>query len=599
MASFLKKLTHRAVIGVMMCVGLASCSKPEQATLLITYTGNVHGAIFPYDFKADTATKLSLANASTFIHDMRGIFGAENSLTLDVGGTMTGRPEAYYSNYIDTLHEPMYYRAERLIGYDAIGLAQHDLDVSECLSPRRRSPSYDRPIICANIIDSRTRKPYFQPYKVFKRAGVKVAVLGLTSPEINAILPKSEWRYIQTQDMVECAHQWVDYIKEHEAPDVLIGLLGTSRKFSDPANDVSFDSYKNPNGALPTAIRVPGFDIVYLADDADERMYEVTNDAGKNVKVVNVGVLGRNVGSTIIHLTKEEDGSYTKRIFNSIARTSRFAVDSTFVKVFEEEFKGIHQWMNEPLGSFSEPIYPARGLSEPSSYRALIHEAQLWYTDADISLTGILTSTPVFKSGSVCMRDLLDFYKFENYLMTLSMTGEELHRLLEYTYGLQFQQMHGPDDQMLAFAKDPFGHILYDPQGHPYLSIRQSSYLSAGGIVYSVDVSKPVGERVTITSMKDGRPFDPRSNYMVVINSFHGLDGDNLLTKGIGWNKESLQMHVRTSELINIREAISEYIKDRRTVPAPDARPEWTLLPTEWTRRAQERNAKNPAPVWK
>lgn len=599
MSSSPKKYLRSIVIGLTLCAGLASCNKPEETMLLITYTGNVHGAILPFDFKGDSATNLSLANASSFIHTLRDAFGAENSLTLDVGGTMTGRPEAFYSNYIDTLNEPMYYRAERLIGYDAIGLAQHDLDVPECLSPRRRSPNYARPIICANLLDTRTGKPYFEPYKVFVRAGVKIAVLGLTSPEINAMLPKTEWRYIQTQDMVECAHQWVDYIKEHESPDVLIGLFGTSRKYENPENGMTMDSYKNPNGGIPTAIRVPGFDLVFLADDADERMYEVTNDAGKNVKVVNVGVLARNADATIIHMTKEADGSYTKRIFNNVARTSRFPVDSAFIEEFQEDFKGIYHWMNDPLGYVTEPIYPQLGICGPSAYRALIHEAQLWYSDADISLTSVLTNMQTIKPGVVTMRNLLDIYRFENYLMQLQMTGEELHRLLEYSYGQQFEQMHGPDDQMLALQKDPYGHIIYDEVGRAHLKIRQSSCLSAGGIIYSVDVSKPAGERVTITSLKDGRPFDPRATYNVVINSYHGLDGDRLLTKGIGWNKESLQMHIRPSRPINMREPISEYIKRKRNIPDQELRPEWTLLPTDWTQKAQERIAKSPAPTWK
>jgi len=56
-----------------------------------------------------------------------------------------------------------------------------------------------------------------------------------------------------------------------------------------------------------------------------------------------------------------------------------------------------------------------------------------------------------------------------------------------------------------------------------------------------VDVSKPAGSRVTVTSMADGSPFDPARTYVVAINSYRGQGGGGHLTTGAGLDKASVQ----------------------------------------------------------
>ena len=53
---------------------------------------------------------------------------------------------------------------------------------------------------------------------------------------------------------------------------------------------------------------------------------------------------------------------------------------------------------------------------------------------------------------------------------------------------------------------------------------------SAAGIIYEVDVTKPDGEKVRILSMADGTPFDENKWYKVVMNSYRGNGGGELLT---------------------------------------------------------------------
>ena len=591
----LKNIPTLLILLVAGCLGACRHQEPEGQMLQIIFTGDVRGAILPYDFKRDTISNESLANISSFVNDMREIFGPENILVLDNGGNLTGRVVPYYSNYVDSVNEPLYYRAERLIGYDAIGIGNHDMDVKECLNPTRISPDYQRPVVCANLLDSRTREPYFEPYLVFERGGLKVAVLGMASPGVSAWLPKQLWKNVHMQDMVECAEKWVPYIQEHEHPDILIGLFSCGRDYTD--GDLTMDSYKNPNAGLIVARHVPGFDLVILGKDKDPQSFDMRNEAGQFVRIINVGERAKNVGSAIIHVTRQKDGSLHKRILTNLSRSSRSEVDPAFVEEFAQDFKKIHSWMNDTLGYLSDSLYPLDRFYTPSFYRALIHKAQLWHTKADISVTGIITSADEIPAGPLTMRDLIDVDDHEAQIVKLRMTGDEIYRMLEYTYGQQIEQVNRPGDFLLSLRHDPYGHTVRNDAGQPYLRMPPSSFLSCAGIVYTVDVRKPAGQRVTIHSMHDGTPFDLRKSYTVAINSYHGSGGDGILTRGVGWNKETLDLHSLPSDPYNMREMLADYLQKVDTFHCV-LTGDFNLVPEDFVSVSLERAKTEPAPVW-
>ena len=79
---------------------------------------------------------------------------------------------------------------------------------------------------------------------------------------------------------------------------------------------------------------------------------------------------------------------------------------------------------------------------------------------------------------------------------------------------------------------------------------------SAAGIIYTVDVTKPRGEKINIVSMADGSPFDLNKTYKVALNSYRGNGGGELLTKGGGIPKEELKSRIISST----DKALSDYV---------------------------------------
>jgi 2',3'-cyclic-nucleotide 2'-phosphodiesterase (5'-nucleotidase family) len=83
----------------------------------------------------------------------------------------------------------------------------------------------------------------------------------------------------------------------------------------------------------------------------------------------------------------------------------------------------------------------------------------------------------------------------------MRLTGQEIKDMLEMSYGLWTAQMKTPDDHvmLLDYVLDEgrrlgFKHLAYN-------------FDSAAGICYTVDVTKPYGEKIRVTGMADGSAF--------------------------------------------------------------------------------------------
>ena len=115
------------------------------------------------------------------------------------------------------------------------------------------------------------------------------------------------------------------------------------------------------------------------------------------------------------------------------------------------------------------------------------------------------------------------------------------------------------------------------------------SFDSAAGIYYTVDVSKPEGERVRIRSMADGTAFDEAKIYRVAVNSYQGSGGGGILTDGSGITREKLNERIIFSTDKDLRFYLAEEIK-KTGVVTPKSFNQWKFIPEEWVEKAAKRD---------
>lgn len=564
----MKRLVYVVLLSVF---AFASCSKPEEGELTILLTTDVHGLVLPYNFLSKKPAEVSQANVHAYVDQLRQ--KGENVILLDAGDMAEGQPSTYYYNNVANKDEHIVGRTANYMGYDALGIGENDIQFGEKIYKNRMPKWFESPIVCANAIDIRTGKPMFQPYAIVKRGGFKVAVIGLTSPNMRDWLTPIAYEHIHFEELDEAAAKWIAEVKANEKPDLIIGLF-----------------HIKSSTVKELLSKVSGFDLVMCGQDHVGFCDYVKDASGKEIAVVQPLPRCEEVGQAKLHLKKRADDTYD--IKSTIERVPMNTVkpNEAYSTTFNSEIARINNYLDEPLGTFTCDLIPQDGLVGPSVIVNAIHEMQLWISGAEVSLTNFLATIDNVPAGQFTMRNLFNVYKFENQIWTMRMTGEEIHQFLEHAYGLQYNTMTGPDDHLIAYELDSLGNIIMSDFG-PELKTVQYNYSCAAGIRYTVDVSKPAGERVEIIGMSNGQTFDPEAEYRVAMNDHQAVGGGGHTTEGLHWNDSIALSRIIALSPNDIRMNFSNYIRMRVRI-VPNSRDDWQVIPKEWFDAAAPREKK-------
>ena len=144
--------------------------------------------------------------------------------------------------------------------------------------------------------------------------------------------------------------------------------------------------------------------------------------------------------------------------------------------------------------------------------------------------------------------------------------------------------MPNEGNHIIAYQKDKDGKLVLDNRTNmPLTATRYYNYDSAAGLNYSVDVSKPAGARIGITSMSDGRVFNPEETYTVAINSYRGSGGGGHLQKGAGIDANV----IRTMQLVNgattkdLRYFLLKWFEGQKDIVTVAPIGNWSVEPTD------------------
>lgn len=567
------KLFSRLML--VLALGVTSpayASQDGEVTLKLIETSDVHGCYFSYDFTSMKPRKAGLACVSSFVKEQREQYG-DGVVLMDNGDILQGQPIAYYYNYIDTTSVHVTSAMLNYMKYDVGTMGNHDVETGHAV--------YDRwvkqcafPVLGANIVDNKTGEPYLTPYKIIERKGVKIAVLGMITPAIPSWLPEQLWNGLHFEDMEDCARKWVKIIKEKENPDVLIGLFHAGPEGNKLDNVVE-------NGSGDVAKNVPGFDVVFMGHDHVRRCEKIVNVAGDSVLLVDPANAARYVSDVTVKVTKAGGKLVRKSVEGALADVSRYAADEDFMREFAGQYQATVDFVSRKIGRIEETITTKDAYLGPSAFIDLLHQLQLDITGADISFCAPLSFSAEIKKGDIYMSDMFNLYKYENLLYTMKLTGKEIKDFLEMSYALWTNQMKSPDDHLMLFNEEDKGFGRFKNPSF--------NFDSAAGIIYTVDVTKPQGEKIKIERMANGEPFDMNKTYQVAVNSYRGNGGGDLLTKGAGIPKAELAKRIVYSTDKDLRFYLMKRIEEVKVLD-PKPLNQWKFIPEDWTVPASKRD---------
>lgn len=549
----------------------------ETTKIKLICTGDVHGAIFPYDFIENEPLNTSLAQIYTYIKEQRSVKSQEVVL-VDNGDFLQGQPVVYYSNY--EKHEGPHICADvmNFMGYDAASVGNHDLETGHEVYDKLVK-EFNFPWLAANAVNKKTGEPYFAPYAIINRKNVKIAIIGMITPTIPVWLPEKIWEGMEFQDMVECAKKWVKIVKEKEDPDLIVGLFHSG--VDSTYNNHSDEDYMNENASNLVAQRVPGFDIIFAGHDHQEFNMVVRNCEGGRVIILDPKNCAKLAAVASVQIKKENGKLVDKKITGLIMEMNSCEPDREMMKRYADYIKMIKHYVSKPIAKFTRTISSRDAMFGNSAFVDLIHSIQLEATGADVSFAAPLTFDSKVDKGTVCIRDMFKLYKFENLLYTVQLTGKEILDYLEYSYGSWFNTMSDRKDHLVLFE--------VDERGNGRTAGKFYNYSSASGINYTVDLTKPAGEKITIQGFTDGRKFELDAIYKVAINSYRGNGGGGHLTDGSGISHDDLLKRIISSTDKDLRYIIMQHIEAMRIV-SPKAKGNWKAVPQDFWIRGRKKD---------
>ena len=552
------------LLAAALLILAASCS-PDERILHIVTTGDVHGSWFDEPYVDGQATKTSLMSVSAWVDSLRGAVGERNVLLLDAGDCLQGDNAPYYYNYVAELQEHLFPRIISYMKYDAVTVGNHDIETGH--------PVYDWiakelaarkiPFLGGNAVRTDNGEPYFPVYKMFRRGGMKVAVLGFTNPNMKAWLAEPIWSGIEFVSLIPCVQEWVDRVRAKEKPDVVVVLVHSGTGSGDGAVLES--------QGLDLLDTLKGVDV--LVTSHDHRPYVQEKDG---TWLINGGARAGNVGHAVIKAAKK-DGHLDKEIRGEYVRMDKNKVNEAMKEHFRPDFERIKAFTLQPVGELGVELRTRDAYTGMSDYTNLVHTVQLGVPDVRLSFAAPLTYNGTVNAGKVIYNDMFTIYPFENQLYIVKMKGSEVKNYLEYSYDHWIQT---PGQHVLRIQDAPDARTGATRWSFEY---RSYNFDSAAGLVYTVDVTRPAGSRVQIKSLADGSPFDPEGWYNVAMTSYRASGGGNIIPEGAGLSQEEMDERI-VNRLPEIRELIYQYIKEHGTIDAALIRDhgllgEWHFVP--------------------
>lgn len=520
---------------------LAASEGDSRVEITILETSDIHGMLTNYDYAADTSTKNGLAKAAAVIKEERA--KDPDLLLADCGDILQGN---LVSSFRTESISPAI-KAMNMLGYDTWTLGNHEFDY-EFSSLEHAIGMSDATVLGGNIYKQDGSR-FASPYKIFTVKGVRVALFGITSPNVTRwVSDPAKYDNMTFTDPIEETSKILGEL-EGKA-DVIVGVVHIGENGDtelDGMNAIAL-KYGDKIDALLT-----GHSHANVAKSLVGNSFVSGSQDDNKLVMLEPGVNGENVGKCQLTVEKIEGKWTVTGRTAELIPTADKEPDPAMTELLKPYHEASLAEADKVIGAVGRDFYEdlyllpgiPSGLIEDHALADLINRVQLINSGADVSMAALFSPDANLTKGEFKYKDGVKVYKFDNTLYSVNVTGAQLKKIMEVQAGALYNTWRKGDVT-----------ISFDP------NFRLYKYDMFAGINYDINISNPAGQRIENATYQ-GRPLKDSQKLTLALNDYRwsSLTADGLIDKGaVVYNSKD------NSSIPAVRDMIAEYVRHEKTI---------------------------------
>ncbi|WNR43633.1 bifunctional metallophosphatase/5'-nucleotidase [Paenibacillus roseipurpureus] len=515
--------------------------RQQTAHIILLETSDLHGNMLPIHYANNKPNEVGLTKIASLIAQERA--KGDHVIVIDNGDLIQGTPLAYHHARLD--NEPINPMVMGLnyLNYDAAVLGNHEFNYGLAVLQKAIRES-NFPWLSANIVNQETGAPFFGPPYVIKESpeGVRVGILGLTTPYIPNWEDPKHIAGIRFEDPISTARTWIQHMKSVEGADVIVvsyhGGFERDIETGEPSEPLTGE-----NQGYQLCMEVDGIDVLLTG----HQHRSIAGAQINGVTIVQPSTAGVSLGKVQLELEKVEGKWQIRSKQSMLLSVANVEADSDLIGKNESYEAKTQVWLDQPIGHLTGDMLvqdPMKIRLADNALIEFINHVQMELSGAPISNTALFDNVSPGFPRRITMRDIVSNYIYPNTLKVIRISGQDIKDALEQSAEYFELTDEGEVRVSKSFMEPKPAHYNYDMWE---------------GITYTLNISRPIGSRVVQLDF-EGKPMDLGRSFDVVMNNYRAAGGGNYAM----FQDKPVIKDIPT----DVAELLAGYIMERGTIEA-------------------------------
>jgi 2',3'-cyclic-nucleotide 2'-phosphodiesterase/3'-nucleotidase/5'-nucleotidase len=501
----LRSIPRALIYGLIAATSAAAQSARAPLDLRIVSTTDLHGRIRSWDYFADTAEgSRGLSRVATIVDSIRAD-KPNGTILVDAGDFLQGNALTYVASRPGVGGPHPVVAAMNALKYDAVVLGNHEFNYGLATLDRAMSTATFA-VLAANARRMDKGKQW-QPIAFINRGGVRVAVIGLTTPWAMVWDRDLLKGRVQIDDIVSSAKRAVVDARRGGADVVVVVAHAGLDPASGREDEVPGVARENPMSTV--AREVPGIDLIVFGHTHRELADSTIN----GVLMMQPRNWATSVGVASLRVEPEGRGWKVTTKRGAIVRSAGHDEHKAIVAVAERAHAAARKYANATIGKTSVAWTTDSARTTDTPLIDFIGETMRRASGADLASTAVFSTRIRIAPGPISVAKLAQLYPYDNTLRIVKLSGAKLKEYLEQS--ARYFRVTGEGDARRA-QPDP--------------SFIGFNFEVVTGATYAMDISRPAGDRITGLAVK-GKAVQPADSFTIALTNYRasGTGGYTML----------------------------------------------------------------------